>query len=379
MSDSSTILSKSPARRRPSASFLAALTLILLTSGTGCQTWMKPPAFTNPMTWFKSPSTEEKHGVPQRLVVLWADDVMGQTGKASTRGFGGRLYFYNAEDKPVPVEGQLTVYAYDDTIPKTGSQRNPDRKFVFTAEQFQSHFSESQIGPSYSVWIPWEDIDGPRRDISLVPVFISSSGKVIMGPQTINVLAARTPDGESKYNQLRMSQKTIQGPLAQASHLELANGGNSAAAGSTGDSSANSNAPEPDRPNRLGLRTSTIPLNGSMSERLRTAAPMPPIGVVPPTAPVNPAASNVGVGSSSMSGASSPSVPNLTTSPVNSADGTATSSGGAASPERRPSWAQPTNATRPSNRLLPPPGFPSGHGSGMNNAPMNRLPPAATR
>jgi hypothetical protein len=379
MSDSSTILSKSLAHRCPSVSVLAALTLTLLTSGTGCQTWMKPPAFANPMTWFKNQSTEDKHGVPQRLVVLWADDVMGQMGKASTRGFGGRLYFYNAEDKPVPVEGQLTVYAYDDTIPKKGSQRNPDRKFVFTAEQFQSHFSESQIGPSYSVWIPWEDIDGPRRDISLVPVFISSSGKVIMGPQTINVLAARTPEGESKYNQLRMSQKTIHGPLAQASHLEPANGGNSAAAGETGDPSANSNASEPDRPNRLGLRTSTIPLNGSMSERLRTAAPMPPIGVVPPTAPSNPATSNGNAGSSSMSAASSTSVPNLTTSPANSADGPATLTGGAASLGGRPSLTHPTNAMPPSNRLLPPPGFPSGHGSGMNNAPMTRLPPAATR
>ena len=286
MSDMIMMLEEFASRRRRRAGravagpALAAWTLVLLSCAAGCQTWMKPPAIVNPMTWFKDPSHEEKHGVPQRLVVLWADDVMGQTGKPSTRGFGGRLYFYNADDKPIPVEGQLTIYAYDDTIPKKGSQRNPDRKFVFTAEQFQSHFSESQIGPSYSIWVPWEDIDGPRRDISLVPVFISSSGKVIMGPQTINVLAARTPEGESKYNQLRLSQRTHHGPLAQASHLEPtgAGAGTADGLGGTGDSTGNPPALQPERPTRVGLRTSTIPLNGALSERLRTAPPTPPIG-----------------------------------------------------------------------------------------------------
>ncbi len=101
-----------------------------------------------------------------------------------------------------------------------------------------------------------------------------------MGPQTINVLAARTPEGESKYNQLRLSQRTHHGPLAQASHLEPtgAGAGTADGLGGTGDSTGNPPALQPERPTRVGLRTSTIPLNGALSERLRTAPPTPPIG-----------------------------------------------------------------------------------------------------
>ena len=401
-------------RRFRSWPVTAALMLALLSCGTGCQTWMKPPVFANPLTWFKGKSAEEKHGVPQRLVVLWADDVMGQTGKPSTRGFGGRLYFYNAEDKPIPVEGQLTIYAYDDTIPKKGAQRNPDRKFVFTAEQFQTHFSESQIGPSYSVWVPWEDIDGPRRDISLVPVFISSSGKVIMGPQTINVLAARTPEGEAKYNQLRMAQKTHHGPLAQVSHLEPAAGGSAGLPNSSGDSFVKPTDPTPERPTRVGLRTSTIPLNGSLSERLRTAPPTPPLGWNAMPAP----ASNTTPSNTTPSNTiPSNTIPSNTT-PTNTAPGNSTwnSAGqgnagpgnlgpgnaipGSAGPSGMPqpssltpngaSLAYPgvgmppaaggistTQAFRPTHRPLPPPNAPAGSGQPMENSPMNRLPPAS--
>lgn len=325
----------------------APMLLALLTCGTGCQTWMKPPAFANPMTWFKDKSAEEKHGVPQRLVVLWADDVMEQAGKPSTRGFGGRIYFYNAEDKPVPVEGQLTVYGYDDTIPKKGSQRNPDRKFVFTPEQFQSHFSESQIGPSYSVWIPWEDIDGPRRDISLVPVFITTSGKAIMGPQTINVLAARTPEGETKYNQLRMSQRTHHGPLAQASHLEAAASGNTGAATAGADPLSAPPSPAPERPTRVGLRTSTIPLHGALSERLRTAPPTPPIGFQ--SAPMN--SPNAAPGTPGTTGApGTPGTPGTTGAP----GATATPGASSVTPAVIPPSAalpngSPTNAGQPTN------------------------------
>ena len=52
---------------------------------------------------------------------MWSDAVYTQPGLPPTRGFGGRLYFYDAHDQPVKVEGQLVVYAYDDSPEGTPS------------------------------------------------------------------------------------------------------------------------------------------------------------------------------------------------------------------------------------------------------------------
>jgi hypothetical protein len=129
---------------------------------------------------------------------VWTPDVLAQMGRAPVRGFGGRLFFYNERDQSVPVEGQLVVYAYDDSEPASnpaaGAQRQPDRKFVFTAEQFAGHFSTSQLGASYSVWLPWDEAGGQQTSVSLVPVFTSTLGKIVMGQQAVNVLPGRSPE-----------------------------------------------------------------------------------------------------------------------------------------------------------------------------------------
>ncbi|MGC3967664.1 MAG: hypothetical protein QM775_09915 [Pirellulales bacterium] len=53
---------------------------------------------------------------PMKVVAVWTDTVLSQGMAPSTRGFGGRLMFYAAEDgKPVKARGTLTVYAFDET------------------------------------------------------------------------------------------------------------------------------------------------------------------------------------------------------------------------------------------------------------------------
>lgn len=247
---------------------------LLLASSTGCQTWLKTPKLTSPTEWFKAKTAEEKHGAPQRVAVIWTDDVLSQIGQPATRGFGGRLYFYNAEEKPVPVEGQLVIYGYDDSQSAQGAQRTPDRKFVFTPEQFKQHFSESQIGPSYSIWIPWEGLEGPRRDISLVPVFTTTGGTIVVGAQTVNVLTARSSDGRSQFNQVTETRRTRVPQIQPTSHLAPTQAGPAAASGDQ----------EAGLATRSGLKSTTIPVTGAMSERLRNAPPMPAVGWPTPNA-----------------------------------------------------------------------------------------------
>jgi len=131
-------------------------------------------------------------GRPEKVSALWSDTVYYQSGKPATRGVGGRLYFYDEASQAVRVEGQLVVYAFDDTLPEPERQK-ARKKFVFTPEQFAGHVSESDLGPSYSVWLPWDEAGGPQLQVSLLPVFTSVTGDVVAGEHARHVVPGRKP------------------------------------------------------------------------------------------------------------------------------------------------------------------------------------------
>lgn len=172
---------------------------------------------------------EEKNEVvaPEKVVAIWTDTVLYQPDQPAQRGFGGRMMFYKGGDsKSVKVEGTLIVYAFDEegrdkldfqsradlpqgpTAPpekrkkgaKMGSSLNsrPDRKYVFTPEQFAKHYSKSNLGHSYSIWIPWDEAGGPQRELSLIVRFIpEKEGTAIIGEQTTHILPG-TQDDEAE-------------------------------------------------------------------------------------------------------------------------------------------------------------------------------------
>jgi len=131
-------------------------------------------------------SAEPKLGVPERLVVIWKDAVYEHPAVPPTRGIGGRLYFYDSEDNPIKVDGEVVVYGFDDTA--GDDKTEADKKFVFKQENFASHYNATALGPSYSIWLPWDKMGGKEVSISLIPVFRDASGKVIRSGQTVCVL-----------------------------------------------------------------------------------------------------------------------------------------------------------------------------------------------
>lgn len=129
--------------------------------------------------WGEGENGEAK--APIKAAAMWTDTILNQGGQASLRGFGGRVMFYAAEGgKPIKVRGTLVVYAFDETGRDTEHVR-PDRKYVFTPEQFEKHYSKSALGHSYSVWLPWDEAGGPRREISLLVRFTPIDGAAIVG------------------------------------------------------------------------------------------------------------------------------------------------------------------------------------------------------
>lgn len=125
---------------------------------------------------------------PVKVASTWTPDVLVQTGKTPTRGFGGRLFFFDEKTKAVPVEGTLTVHGFETNFRGEDSKIKP---FKFTPEQFTQHYSQSDFGASYSIWIPWDAVGGDEKQISLVPTFTTTEGKIVQGSPTTVILPGR--------------------------------------------------------------------------------------------------------------------------------------------------------------------------------------------
>ena len=162
---------------------------VLCLACTGCSSWnsskktasAKKFNWTSPKTWF-----EKEYQQPTSLAAIWSPDVLVTSGQGSTRGFGGRIYFYNERSQAIPVDGDLIVHGYEavgnaQERQQASLKRTADKVMKFSGEELKTHFSPSQLGASYSVWIPWEDADGVRKEITLIPSFKSKDGKVVQG------------------------------------------------------------------------------------------------------------------------------------------------------------------------------------------------------
>jgi hypothetical protein len=177
-----------------------AITILSLAtlSSSGCKTFT-PPSWAKSWYTVEEPKlVESKYARPVRMAVIWSPALLNTSGKKPTRGFGGRIYFYDAANKAVPVEGQLVVYGYDDSKIHTEG-KSPDRKYAFTPEQFTTHFSETELGASYSVWLPWDEVGGPQMDISLVPIFTATSGQLVVGESSKNLLPGPTTENAATH------------------------------------------------------------------------------------------------------------------------------------------------------------------------------------
>jgi len=232
----------------------------MLAAATGCKTidkdWM-PKAPWNK----KEKLVESQYATPVRMAAIWTPDIMVLPGATATRGFGGRFYFYDEANKPVKVEGQLVVYAYDDTAEES-QRESPDRKYAFTPEQFTNHHSDSELGASYSVWLPWDAVtNAEQKGVSLLPVFTSTSGKIVMGQQAMSLLPGKKPElqpGQAPATTLSQRAATGVRPASFQGH------------GSQGASAAETLPTE--TPRRPSITTTTIDLPRSMQQRVIEAA-----------------------------------------------------------------------------------------------------------
>ena len=174
---------------------LTSAVMIAMIGVVGCQSSV-PTMSLNP---FKTAEPESEFQQPVRIAVIWKETAVSPPGKKATRGFGGRVYFYNAAEETIKVDGVLTVYAYDDTNSSDEESRLPARKYVFRAADLQSHYGKSGLGDSYNIWLPWDKVGGERKTISLVPVFKPKEGLIPQSDQSIAILSGTTNRREKQF------------------------------------------------------------------------------------------------------------------------------------------------------------------------------------
>ena len=203
---------------------------------------------------------------PTKVVAVWSEAVLHQTGKPAMRGFGGRLFFYGTggEKESIKVDGTLVVYAFDETDPEQ-AKVTPDRKYVFPAENLEQHRTESSLGHSYLFWVPWDEAGGEQRRISLVVRFTPRAGAIVISRQDSQVLPGRPPENQPETSLAGRSHNFGRGrpPIRQVSYSAPTATGRSLAAQGT-------------RPlevfrQQRGMVTTTIPIAGSLGHRPPTS------------------------------------------------------------------------------------------------------------
>ena len=184
----------SKAKERSTIDGRFIVSLVLLVCTVGCS------SFTSERSTFKWFANSEPM-LPTIVLPIWTDTVLHQTGKPAVRGFGARVYFYEREGAdPIKVDGSITVYVFDGED-YTAESSKPLRKYVITADQLQKHHSVSDLGDSYSVWVPWDQVGGTSKTFSLITRFDGRNGGTAVSESASKLLpGAPTTNEEDLSN-----------------------------------------------------------------------------------------------------------------------------------------------------------------------------------
>ncbi len=236
----------------------------------GCKTVDWKPSHPFP-SMNQRKETSDDMGRPTQMTVIWKDSVIQSGTSRPTKGFGGRIYFNDSKDQPVKVDGELIVYGYDESNRSESSA--PDHKYVFPSSEFQKHYSKSEIGHSYAIWIPWEKVGGLEKAISLIPVFKTTDGKVIQGGQSMCVLPGKKPEDQTVEKTVAPMTTRSPSRVTQSSTTQEGNGVVLASATATDNSSSDVRFAAPSDTPTTRIRASTVDVPRSLARRL---AQLPP-------------------------------------------------------------------------------------------------------
>ena len=128
---------------------------------------------------------------PTRILCLWEGaEGQGIDGRPA-RGFAGQILFFGPSGaEPVPVHGTVRIYEYDDFAPDDPNPK-PIQVFVFDDLAWNVHRTESTVGESYNVFLPYVKPHNGLAACALKVEFLPDDGNSIFSPITEITLEPR--------------------------------------------------------------------------------------------------------------------------------------------------------------------------------------------
>lgn len=130
---------------------IAFATLFATFLSSGCAT----PGILSLARWKHSFPKANRKNPAVRALCLWQPGEGRGLDDMPTRGFTGQIYFFARNGaSPVVVNGDLRIFVFDDQGTDE-EQSKPFHQFDFKGKAWQNFLTDSQIGPGYSLFIPY--------------------------------------------------------------------------------------------------------------------------------------------------------------------------------------------------------------------------------
>lgn len=89
-----------------------------------------------------------------RMIAIWEPAEGHGIDGMPTRGFAGQILFVGAHSRSLAVDGDVSVYVFDD-VGTPQEQAKPIHRFDFSSEAWEVHRHEGSLGSTYNVFIPY--------------------------------------------------------------------------------------------------------------------------------------------------------------------------------------------------------------------------------
>jgi|GEM_PF-1089428 len=131
-----------------------------------------------------------------QILTLWQPAEGVGIENRSCRGFAGEILFFSQQSaSPAQVDGTVRIYVFDNqgTLEE---QSKPIHQFDFPSEAWKTHQHLGQLGPTYSIFIPYTRKGSYEAQCSLRVRFTPKTGPVTFSDiVTVHLEGKTNPDG----------------------------------------------------------------------------------------------------------------------------------------------------------------------------------------
>lgn len=157
---------------------------------------------------------------PNEIICLWQPAQGSGLNGLPTRGVAGQiLFFSNAGPKPIPVDGDIRIYLFDDQG-TAADQGKPIHVFDVTSEEWQARLYPGPLGPTYQAFIPY--VRGGREEVhcAIQMRLTPKNGRPVYSPMASVTLPGSIPK-EKQATGLPLGTARAQGASGDSSQSGL--------------------------------------------------------------------------------------------------------------------------------------------------------------